>query len=589
MGTQSLARVLVLCVLCVATSVECMVSDSISHGVLIKKGIEVRTTRVQWDIVMIMEDATPNVVREIREEIDAVDRFLDTLSEVQARHARRSHWQDEIQRLRAHIPVTPSRSRRAIFDFVGKLSRSLFATATLEDIHYLQEKIRENRHAVNGVIHFRKELMTIINVTHQELVQNRQAINKLTTSLSEMKAWIDRLARVVNQQVHGIVIYNQIREKIDLIWHHVDILKDLLNEQSLQRSALEAGRLHERLLPQRILQELITLQDVHSVELIRPIEYYYTFVRIVPLWRGSSMGYRVTIPMVDTNPYLGYELRAFPVPLRNASATVKLHASGIVAVDPRTGGVFNTDQCQGINPLICPPLAVRRHREHMDCTHALILGKDVLEYCAVDVEPMDTDDETIIIQAANEIILVTFGSNVIQRCTTHVTQIQLIRGTYRITWDQGCMLQTEHWTIPGLTTFHTNLHSNHSLWQSLSFPKIHFDDLIEAKLDHGDFKIPDKLADPRVISLKPLLPSLLDMSFDVENSVGASQHESPYFWLTIILIVVCCSGVGGFLVYRRMHSPPKTESSRKSTGSDQRASPYKFRPVYPTLAETNVV
>ena len=92
-----------------------------------EKGLEVRSTRVQWDIVMVLEDATPQLARIIRTEINAVQSLLNVLPDQQGRLARRPYWNEELKRMRAHIPkVSHNRRKRALLGVVGLLSRALF-------------------------------------------------------------------------------------------------------------------------------------------------------------------------------------------------------------------------------------------------------------------------------------------------------------------------------------------------------------------------------------------------------------------------------------------------------------------------------
>ena len=113
-------------------SPRCLDIKDIPHGVLMEKGLEVRSTRVQWDIVMVLEDATPQLARIIRSEIDAVQSLLNVLPDQQGRLARRPYWNEELKRMRAHIPkVSHHRRKRALLGVVGLLSRALFGRATV--------------------------------------------------------------------------------------------------------------------------------------------------------------------------------------------------------------------------------------------------------------------------------------------------------------------------------------------------------------------------------------------------------------------------------------------------------------------------
>jgi hypothetical protein len=113
-----------------------------------EKGLDVRSTRVQWDIVMVMEDGTPHLAHIVHQEIDAMERLFSIFPPGQARHARLGYWRAELERLRAHLPRgRHNRSKRGLMDVVGFLSQRLFGTATDSEVQQLQDKVLENRNS----------------------------------------------------------------------------------------------------------------------------------------------------------------------------------------------------------------------------------------------------------------------------------------------------------------------------------------------------------------------------------------------------------------------------------------------------------
>ena len=123
-----------------------------------------------------------------------------------------------------------------------------------------------NRNSLNGILHVQKQFLSIVNVSHNELIKNRDAINNLTHSMHELKHWVARILVNINEYVHGIITYNRISEQVLRITQHVDLYEDLVRVQELQRAALETGNLQERLLPRHILEELTTLPEMSGEE-----------------------------------------------------------------------------------------------------------------------------------------------------------------------------------------------------------------------------------------------------------------------------------------------------------------------------------
>ena len=508
-----------------------------------EKGLDVRSTRVQWDIVMVMEDGTPHLAHIVHQEIDAMERLFSIFPPGQARHARLGYWRAELERLRAHLPRgRHNRSKRGLMDVVGYLSQRLFGTATDSEVQQLQDKVLENRNSLRGVMHIQRDFMSIVNVSHNELVRNRDAINNLTHSMHELKHWVARILVDINEYVHGIITYNKISEQVLRITQHVDLYEELVRVQELQRAALETGNLQERLLPRHILGELTTLPEMAGAELITPLEFYYMHVKIVPLWGGRTLGFKVSIPLVDPTVYLGYQLKTFPVPIGNVSATITILGSGKVAVDPHTGGLFQADECLGTNPLICPPVPVHRDMDHIGCTQAIILGRDVTQYCSATIENFAKPKEQVLMQGPNHLVIVTQGSVVTERCPYDVTKKDISKGTHQISWNQACMLHTSHWAIPGLTTFRAERTLNSSVWKPLDFLELNYERDLLDRIQLGSIKIPSALEAPQTIKLNQdlMLPSVPSLEVEWERAPVVTNTT-----IAVIVGMAACIVLGG--------------------------------------------
>ena len=325
-----------------------------------EKGFPIRSARVHWEVVMVLEDASPRLEEIILEEINTIGRVLNVLPAPQAKHARASYWRTELLRLRAHLPEeSRARTKRGLLDIVGTLGHTLFGIATDKDIGRLQDKVLENRNSLNGILHVQKEFLSIVNISHSLINQNRDAILNLTNTLNELRVWMRRILVQMDQHVHGIIVYNHIREQVLRITQHVDIYKEVVRTQARTRATLEGGKLRESLLPRQVLVDLANLQNTRA-ELVQPLEFYYMNVEIIPLWKGEILGFKVSIPLVDSAVFMGYQIKSFPVPLSNESATFTIQGGGQLAVDPHTGGVFQANDCLGTQTIVCPPSPVRR-------------------------------------------------------------------------------------------------------------------------------------------------------------------------------------------------------------------------------------
>ena len=174
-ATTLWATIALLCTL-LATQ-ECLNIEDIPHGVVMEKGFPIRSARVHWEVIMVLEDASPRLEEIILEEIATVRRILAVLPTDQARHERAPYWRAELLRLRAHLPQeSRTRTKRGLLDVVGTLGQTLFGIATDADLRQLQDKVLENRNSLNGILHVQKEFLSIVNISHSLISQNRDAI-----------------------------------------------------------------------------------------------------------------------------------------------------------------------------------------------------------------------------------------------------------------------------------------------------------------------------------------------------------------------------------------------------------------------------
>ena len=53
-------------------------------------------------------------------------------------------------------------------------------------MRHIQDRIEENYNALTQVIHYKDDLLTLVNVTHQEMHHNRLVINKIINATSAL-------------------------------------------------------------------------------------------------------------------------------------------------------------------------------------------------------------------------------------------------------------------------------------------------------------------------------------------------------------------------------------------------------------------
>ena len=85
---------------------------------------------------------------------------------------------------------------------------------------------------------------------------------------------------------------------------------------------------------------------------IRPLQWYYEFVRIQPVWISDKLVYRMKLPIIGKEQVLMNQLFAFDNYVDKDKVSV-LDIESNVVVDKLTGKIMYPFECKGQNPLVC--------------------------------------------------------------------------------------------------------------------------------------------------------------------------------------------------------------------------------------------
>ena len=94
------------------------------------------------------------------------------------------------------------RDRRGLLNVFGDLSKTLFGTATDEDVQAVKRQLRIFGKINHQVVHTVSELLTIVNHTHDQLISNRKHIISLQ-KYSEQMANVIRIADAFMNQTEN--------------------------------------------------------------------------------------------------------------------------------------------------------------------------------------------------------------------------------------------------------------------------------------------------------------------------------------------------------------------------------------------------
>ena len=407
-------------------------------------------------VVITLQDTTPDYRELIRREIYRLHAHVVALPRGVHLSTRVTYWLSvlghlgrEVDTLGPSVHPGEHRSKRALFDFIGELSHSLFGTATDDEIVEIRQKVEENRQVLSDLVHYGDNLLTVINATHADMVINRQAINEIINSTRNLRTWADTVTKQLAEGVRGLVTYNVIREKVDAIRSQVGTLRSMVGRHARRRADLERGLLTEELLPLDVLEGVANLENLNGLELIRPLWWYYSNVKIQPLWDDKNLAYLALLPLTDGVPYLRYEIQSFPLMVGNA--TVDLGAHGTVGVESTSGSSFEADQCFGHRPVVCASAPIRMHGPPT-CLQAIALQLKPALHCVATITS-DAKDTAIrsLSGYPNSIVVLTKGETIHELCPGLPGKTRTLQtGTYWIDWLGECVLMTAHYKLVGV-------------------------------------------------------------------------------------------------------------------------------------------
>ena len=249
----------------------------VEDGVLVKRNLPVRIKIAEWRVALTLDDPSEKVITTVFRETNIFRRMVKAIPANLSRVTRKSHWLREIDRadrwLHTLVP-RQARNRRAILGIIGQISHDLFGTVTSNELEELTNRVMENRNSLQKVINFDEELLTIVNITQEEMKRNQETINEIINVTGFIQDQIATIVRSNEVQNHALITYNIIHEKMNLIWRHIQELQRIIDEFGSIKHALEQGRLDEYLLSSMSLRQILKRHDFPSAGMVMPIEWY---------------------------------------------------------------------------------------------------------------------------------------------------------------------------------------------------------------------------------------------------------------------------------------------------------------------------
>ena len=274
--------------------------------------------------------------------------WLDTMSLFSQGIAQLRAEYESIQDLLSELTslvnkYNPSRRKRALLPFVGNLLKSLFGTATDSDLSELREAIISLSDFQAKIAHVVKDTLSIINKSHKEIQQNRNAINLLVNTSLLFRNRVNSLTRAITQvvlpeltQVQLITHLHAIFHEVSIALRHVQLLiLNLMDQVTLSTQGILSFRLLKQSELVTILRQVklcLTGDLVVPFKLIaKHVFSYYNYLHPIVIPEEDKFHIVVAIPLIHPSSLFDvYHTVSVPSPVSaELSASHVLESSHI--------------------------------------------------------------------------------------------------------------------------------------------------------------------------------------------------------------------------------------------------------------------
>ena len=296
-----------------------------------------------------------------------------------------------VQFIKELIPegsLPKSRSRRSLLPFVGKLSRGLFGTATMEDVNVLANHInrisRITNNMAKSLVHQEQQLSSFISTANSRMENLMSGIQDNMLAIKYIQRQLHTTALNLEETFEYLmsVLTGQIQTSAQLS-HQLEELK-------LGVSDLMNGKLSPLLIPQHVMSS--TMQDIQEIlntkfhgfhVNIHNINHIYSDCQFLVARNNSKVCVTIKIPISShQDPLNFFQVIAMPVPLNSSSShatqLLDLPKYFVITHDKQfyfAGSNFEFSYCRGETVKYCPFNLILKPVTSKSCILA-IFGND---------------------------------------------------------------------------------------------------------------------------------------------------------------------------------------------------------------------
>lgn len=240
--------------------------------------------------------------------------------------ARLNNTLETVHKLVPHASfVHNSRTKRALLNFIGKFSKTLFGTATVDDVNVLAKHInaltKRTKNLGDALVQHNQHLSSFMQSANQRMdnlmqgiKENNIAIHYVTTQLKRSESSLQRTF----QDMTAVLVHQL---------QNANALNHQLDELKLGILDLANGRLSPLIIPLDTLQS--TLNNVQSILSKKYPGFYVATIAAAEMYQNSNFLYTrndsvlyvtVKIPITNSEHALHlYKVTSKPVPINDTS------------------------------------------------------------------------------------------------------------------------------------------------------------------------------------------------------------------------------------------------------------------------------
>ena len=515
---------------------------------------------VNWDTIKtIKKDLEPQFTQhfidledELRHLNDTRRKLVDTFDDYRSLHQR---------------------SRRSILPFVGDALSWLFGTTSESDMNNIRVALKTLNSNQGKLQHVVKQSLSMVNMTHNQVIQNRKRLNKLNEGMREIYTALRNYSKQTNSEIEDLKVFLNFYIQLQtVVANSREMMMEILaymEDLKMQVNMLSIGKLSPNtILPSKLLDILneVKMKLPHSLNLpLNPMKRLWDYYKILlcsTVFEEDKILIVLKIPMINNDNKLTvykvhnllvphYEVNSNQLPRKlngkHLVAQYKLEGKAIALNKQRTKYMLlnskESRECTKTNTNFCklssPMYPINAHKY---CVIALLTNnkQKIKELCKTKVKLNER------LPAAKSVLPGTWAiSSKIALIFTitcdkgeKVKSVKIAPPVDMLYVNPGCLAHNEYFTLPSYSEFESNSKINinpdfrelrsrfknqtFGLWKPLTKSNMTF---------NKDWNV-ESLKDIKELDMKELVDKINEI-----NPIDIDESDRKWNWWEIMISV----------------------------------------------------